>query len=466
MVPCRLTARRLLLLTAVGVAALAAPAVSEVASDAGSPGLLQVLKLSDGTVLQIEQFSLPTKASALAHLFSSASVEVHCVGHANDLHVFSGPSVAAVRRAYDRGERSWCGLRHRLRESPNCTVSIPPRGATLVAVAKPRAWLAGADDRSCQMERRLELSWGRLVAFLLGSWLFWSAGALSESTPFRLTGGTLGVMMLSVLILLFFLYRTVPHKGKVFAGAAVFGSSFLAAVRWMFGVWLPSAHQVMTHPVTLAYLALSGLAGLATTYYYNNPENRKLNTMLRVALQLVGLTSVYFSSSMTETSVALCAALLAAKAWDFLQQHRSMREALATAKRSVQQQLGAEGADAGAGQGAGGPTASQKVHKTVEHTKVQHTTVQQQYRTPTVPGGTAGERASAAEVSPLIQRGLILNEETGHIIGIGKATYNRLVDSGYVVDRFAGTITPPPPSPDSPARTSRGNARSRRRHTP
>lgn len=42
----------------------------------------QVLKLSDGTVLQIEQFSLSTKASALAHLFSSASVEVHCVGHA------------------------------------------------------------------------------------------------------------------------------------------------------------------------------------------------------------------------------------------------------------------------------------------------------------------------------------------------------------------------------------------------
>lgn len=183
------------------------------------------------------------------------------------------------------------------------------------------------------------------------------------------------------------------------------------------------------------------------------------------------------SSSMTETSVALCAALLAAKAWGFLQQHRSMREALATAKRSVQQQLGADGAEAGARHGAGGPPALQKVHKTVEHKTVQHTIVQQQYRTPTVPGGTAGERASAAEVSPLIQRGtlpraalgpapeaeratlatslvaciqrqrhrhgsgvliprfwllacaaagLILNEETGHIIGIGKATYNRL----------------------------------------
>ncbi|KAL4427710.1 hypothetical protein ABPG75_001799 [Micractinium tetrahymenae] len=463
MAPRRLLARRLLLLAAAAATALAVPAGGEAPGDAGSPGLLQVLKLSDGTVLQIEEFNLPPMVSALPHLFSSASVEVHCGGHAHDLHVFAGPSMAAVHRAYDRGERAWCGLRHRLHESPNCTVSIPPHGTTLVAVAKPRAWLAGGGDRTCQMERRLELSWGRLVAFLLGTWLFWSAGALSESTPFRLTGGTLGVMMLSVLILLFILYRKVPHKGKVFAGTAVFGSSFLAAVRWMFGVWLPSAQQVLMHPVTLGYLALSGLAGLGTTYYYNNPENRKLNTMLRVALQLVGLASVYFSSSMTEGSLALCMSLIGAKAWGFLQQHRSVREALASAKRNVQQQLGAESAEAGpgrgtAGQPAGGEEAAQQA--------AAQQAAQQQYRTPTIPGGAAGARPSAPEVSPLIQRGLILNEETGHIIGIGKATYNRLVDAGYVVDRFAGTITPPPPSPDSPARPGRGSGRARRRHTP
>lgn len=38
--------------------------------------------------------------------------------------------------------------------------------------------------------------------------------------------------------------RRVPHKGKLLAGTAVFGSSFLATMRWLFGVWLPSAHQV------------------------------------------------------------------------------------------------------------------------------------------------------------------------------------------------------------------------------
>ena len=46
----------------------------------------------------------------------------------------------------------------------------------------------------------------------------------------RLTGGTLGFMALSSLVVLFVLYRTVPHKGKLLAGAAVFGSSFLATV--------------------------------------------------------------------------------------------------------------------------------------------------------------------------------------------------------------------------------------------
>jgi hypothetical protein len=35
----------------------------------------------------------------------------------------------------------------------------------------------------------------------------------------------------------------VPHKGKLLAGTAMFGGSFLAATRWLFGVWLPSLNQ-------------------------------------------------------------------------------------------------------------------------------------------------------------------------------------------------------------------------------
>jgi hypothetical protein len=276
----------------------------------------------------------------------------------------------------------------------------------------------------------------------------------------RLTGGTLGFMALSSLIVLLYLYRRVPHKGKLLAGTAVFGSSFLATMRWLFGVWLPSANQVLHHPLTLSYLGLSGLTGLALTYYYNNTENHKINTMLRVALQLVGLGAVYFSGTMPEASAALCAGLLGAKALFHLRQYRSLRSAFDSAKADVKQLASDEGevplaARAGGevglpARGAAGQPAAPSA------------AAQQQDRTPAV--GT-GRQQAAPEVSPLVQRGLILNEETGHIIGIGKATYNRLVESGYVVDQISGTITPPPPSPDSPARSGRARGSGRRRRS-
>ena len=49
-----------------------------------------------------------------------------------------------------------------------------------------------------------------------------------------------------------------------------------------------------------------------------------------------------------------------------------------------------------------------------------------------------------APVSPLVQRGLILNERTGKTIKIGAATYNKLVLQGYTPDRMHGVLTPPP----------------------
>lgn len=64
----------------------------------------------------------------------------------------------------------------------------------------------------------------------------------------------------------------MPHKGKLLAGTALFGSSFVAGVRWLFGAWVPSLHQVLLHPAAQAYLAASGLAGLALTYYYNDDQ--------------------------------------------------------------------------------------------------------------------------------------------------------------------------------------------------
>ena len=59
----------------------------------------------------------------------------------------------------------------------------------------------------------------------------------------------------------------------------------------------------------LGYMAASGLIGLAVTYYFDDPANAKLNTILKTGLQLVGLAMIAFSTSAPEVSVGVAAAL-------------------------------------------------------------------------------------------------------------------------------------------------------------
>lgn len=171
----------------------------------------------------------------------------------------------------------------------------------------------GTEDtqHACTLERRAAFSMGRFLLSVLGTFLFWNAPGLSASTPFRLTGGTLGFMACSVLIFLFVLYRQVrcamycavlcfvvlyraalcyalklapacscclpllaqpravhcaslrcrqlPHKRSLAVGTALFGSSLLGAVRYLFGTWLPSASQLARSPVRVR-LSCGGLS--------------------------------------------------------------------------------------------------------------------------------------------------------------------------------------------------------------
>ncbi|KFM26741.1 hypothetical protein F751_2718 [Auxenochlorella protothecoides] len=165
----------------------------------------------------------------------------------------------------------------------------------------------------CTARRTDAVSGFRLAAAALGALLFWHAPSLALSTPFRLTTGSLGFVALSALILLFVLYRAFPHKKRLFAAATLLGSTFLGAMRYLLGTWVPSLRSLATNPLVLAYLALSAVAGLVVTYWFNDTSSVKVNTILRVALQVAGLGAVAASASLPEGAAALAAGLIAAR---------------------------------------------------------------------------------------------------------------------------------------------------------
>ena len=63
----------------------------------------------------------------------------------------------------------------------------------------------------------------------------------------------------------------------------------------------------------VGYVLVAGLAGMAVTYYYDDPANVKLNTILRHGLRVLGLALVATSTTWSRASLGLAAALFAAQ---------------------------------------------------------------------------------------------------------------------------------------------------------
>ncbi len=110
-------------------------------------------------------------------------------------------------------------------------------------------------------------------------------------------------------------HRQLPGRRSLATTSMLLGSSSWAVVRWLTGSWLPSLYTFIHNRWLLAYVTVMGLLGAALTYLYGGVENTKLNTLMRVGLQLLGLLLLY-AGTWTQPAVfgAAVAAVLAAKA--------------------------------------------------------------------------------------------------------------------------------------------------------
>lgn len=89
--------------------------------------------------------------------------------------------------------------------------------------------------------------------------------------------------------------RNAPAKRAIGAGFALSTTGMLGIMRWAYGTWMPGIQQILLSRVGVWYIIITGTAGVAITYWMDNPDNQKINTSVRVALQLLALGVVYFS---------------------------------------------------------------------------------------------------------------------------------------------------------------------------
>ncbi|KAK9906578.1 hypothetical protein WJX75_004502 [Coccomyxa subellipsoidea] len=338
---------------------------------------------------------------------------------------------------------------------------------TLVAVADSKGAQRHQSGFVCSATVEEKVSYVQLAQEVLGAALYWWAGPLSHSIFFRLSAGSLGFMLLSVLILIFVLSRALPNKKGMGAAFAVLGSTFTGLMRYCFGRWIPTFEQLMYSKVALAYLGASGLVGLAVTYYYDSEANTKLQNILKYGLKLLGLALIATSTSMPEASIALASCLLALDIAVHARGFRRTGSSVMGAGRDAGQLADAALHKVGQRLGLGSPQTQRRAAPPIVLDSPPSTTGSSQdlnaaaslplpgeqdsrpeqnggfSHTPRAQMLTSRQEGANGVESPLVARGLIFNERTGKTIKIGAATYNKLILEGYTPDRAAGVLTPP-----------------------
>ncbi|DBA86672.1 hypothetical protein WJX77_004815 [Trebouxia sp. C0004] len=434
--------------------------------------------LADGTVVQVEALPGVPKWHLFPHLWSYNAVDVSCPDQ-QDFDVFFANDEEILLDKVSNGDTAWCGMERLLSgHRHKCSISITPFQTTQVGVVPSRGRiLFAAGKANCNLRTSEQLSVPLIIAGIVGVALFFNAGLLSQSLSFRITTGSVTFMLLAVVMLVFVLARMTPNKKSMAAVFAVFGSSVSGLVRYLFGRWIPSWQQLVYNKLAWAYVFLSGLSGAALTYYYDDEGNVKLLNILKYGLMLVGLGLVFFSTSMTEASATLCVLLLASLPasviWDKRQQRikdtwAGVKEASKQHLQQFQEETVLQAAldmsprqDAFTQKREPQPAFSQtpgsakprQASTSGWRHPASDTPLPGEYEASTPPAPqssaqspllTPKHQAPAQDnVSPLVQRGYILNEMTGRTIKLNSATYNKLVANGHVVDRKNGVLTPP-----------------------
>ncbi|KAK9855139.1 hypothetical protein WJX84_006268 [Apatococcus fuscideae] len=450
------------------------------------------------------------------HLWEASWVNITCQG-LQVVEVYTSRTWQTLISRVREDRRASCGWRRLLRiRTDSCQTPVSPFGQAYVAVKHPGS-SASIRGQQCSFQLEQDFSYVLLGMGVAGALLFLFSTPLSTSQPFRLSAGTLGFMALSVAILLVFISRHLPSKKSVVVAFGIFGSSFAAVMQSLFGRWIPSYHQLIYSPWVLGYLVVTGLLGLALTYYYDDAGNHKLQTILRVALQLVGLGLVAISTTLPEASAGLCCLLILLRLTPALlpfwhQASEAVEEQEIQQQRAQQLQAEESGPEARARLRKSYPAGRQGHEQENEDDERGHGARHRSYwfgqprdspreearpaasqspalrrHTDVGPRGTSdvtsshldtsgapsggwgmsghspphAGNASRADlqqpVSPLVQKGYVINSRTGKVINMERSTYSKLVAQGYQLDRAQGTLTPPSKA-DAPGRSQHAHS--------
>ena len=128
----------------------------------------------------------------------------------------------------------------------------------------------------CHVEHASEFSTFRAAVWMVGIAVLLNASRISTSLSFRLTAGALTFMGMSGILLLYIIWKNVPHKKSMIVTCSMFGGGMALLLRL---ARMPSEYLLgwFSSPIFYVYLGVSGLVGMAVTYYFTSEDDVKVS---------------------------------------------------------------------------------------------------------------------------------------------------------------------------------------------
>lgn len=325
------------------------------------------------------------------------------------------------------------------------------------------AWVSvrRAPHRACFLATSTAVSRGAAASAAAGVFLYLAGPSLAARRGFRLSAFAAAFASASLLVLCVLLIKALPGR-RVAALMTLFGAASTALWTGLVSALLPNLDNITSSPVVQGYVAVSLVVGAGLAAWGERAAGgaEAVADGVAVCVQCAGLALLLFSAADLRIGALLCLALAAA---DALPGVVAPVVRAALARRLVAR------AAAAAARAVASPPPSPPRHASPParsfsfHARASAAGSDGDgaCTPPHVAAATPARPASAAAPSPspspqpasspsltehpLVVSGLVLNVATKRNVKLDGAVCARLLKDGAVLDRVAGTITPPKP---------------------
>ncbi|XP_026288668.1 nuclear envelope integral membrane protein [Frankliniella occidentalis] len=248
---------------------------------------------------ELQTYCYSGRPKHILHLWQTVILRIK--SNDESFELYEGDTPEAVRTAYDQHRSSW-GLHVIWGQQRSNEIKLPAFNRSCIGVSS-------SSDYSVHL-LVIRVDYWRVLQFVCGLLLFFSASRLSENYLFYYISCIALGMTASAFIVTYFISKLLPAK-KFLVTPFLVGGSFVYIYIWRW-IWENLRFILVEYrQYVLSYFGITGLISFVICYRYGPITDKRSKNLIKWSLQIMSVVMVLLSSQFQEATIAIVLLLFA-----------------------------------------------------------------------------------------------------------------------------------------------------------